>query len=326
MIGTTTLDDPFDDPAPQRPRWVMDEFGIWRDHLGRAGIMVGDKRVPYSRASGIGKAIDDQYGLAKWWQRGVMLGLLADHRLIDSVGEVIWSGDDVIPVDPFGEPTPEYLLWLTKEKRDRLDELCALARSRAGQDEARERGTLRHRLSEDFDNDQMTRDAFHDLMPSERDFLRTYWRLTREAGLRFTHREVFLVADSLKVAGTADGIAALLPRSPIRLLHDCNLPHVVDLKTGSAEYGSPGWNAQFAGYALGVPYDVETDRRDHTFAVPCQEFAFALSIPDGDPTGRVLMVNLAAGRWAIEVVNMVRELRNAGKRKCALPVAFEPEV
>jgi len=277
--------DAFADPGEaDRPQWVADENGVLRDRWERPGILLNGKRRAYTRISTVAKLLDDTWTLTKWQMRGVLLGTLADPRILQAAAT------------------------LDETDRAELDELCAAAREAAGQNIRRELGTWRHALSERLDLGTLGREEFEALDDHDQSWLMTYWRLGQAAGFRHVYREVFVVNDRRGHAGTTDSLVTA---------EHCRMLHVVDLKSGrTADFSILNWTTQVADYAEGVLYDVETDERPVSLTI-CQEVGYIMHVPDPDDEAEatVFALDLKVGRAALDLAAKVRDARNWGKRR-----------
>lgn len=147
---------------------------IQRDRWGRPLIVPpgGGKAVPYRRASGIGKALEDDTNLTYWRARVVAIGLM---RRPDLQALVLGHQDHK-----------------DTELRNAVEE----AFRAGGGEERRNQGTALHKLSELAD--------FSTLPDSLRRDLDAYREALGRHGLTEIESETFVVHDDWKIAGTFD--------------------------------------------------------------------------------------------------------------------------
>lgn len=256
----------------------------------------GGKPVAYTRASTLGKTIEDGYHLSKWGQRNVALGLSRRPDLVALAAAVRTNeGDD----------------------RAALDDIAERAHEAAEGDRGANVGTALHKLSE-------RRDAGEDLsyLPAElAAALDAYSRCM--APLRVLASETFVVHDELQTAGTFDRVVAprgeLVAPDGMRFGHEDAL--VLDLKTGKAEsakYWGAGYAVQQAVYAHGQPYRTGRGRLGWSEALnaatpidpPSDRWALILHVPSDSPDDAGLVwVNLELGAALAELAVEVRKAR-----------------
>lgn len=271
---------------------------IPRDHYGRPLIVPvgGGEPHPYTRASTLGKAIEDDYHLSCWRQRNVALGLSRRPDLVALAASVRTNEND---------------------DRAQLDEIVQKAHEAAMGDRGANIGTALHKLSE-------REDAGEDLsyLPTDlREALNAYTACM--APLRVLASETFVVHDQLECAGTFDRV--------VHLDRDLTFQHptrgaihlpagevlVLDLKTGkadSARYWGAAYGAQQAVYAHGHPY---ANGRRHEWVdilgverAPSQEWALILHVPADSPDDAGLVaVDLTIGAALAELAAEVRRAR-----------------
>lgn len=287
---------------------------IPRDRWGRPLItpLDGGRSRAYTRASTLGKAIEDTYHLSKWLQRSVAFGLSRRPDLIALVAAVATNeGED----------------------RDPLDQLCEKAHEAAKGDKGANVGTAIHKLSE-------RRDAGEDLAylpPLLLDALDAYSRWM--TNFEVLASETFVVCDPLETAGSFDRV--------VRLLVDLELHHpelgrvvipagtvmIIDIKTGkleSAKYWGPTYGVQQVVYACGVPYrhGVGRLRWEQLLGeglAPSTDWALLLHVPSDSPQDAGLVIvdlNAAAG-----MADLCLEVRAARKNKTLMSEAYPvPEI
>lgn len=284
---------------------------IPRDRWDRPLIMPldGGKPMAYTRASTLGKAIEDTYHLSKWLQRSVAFGLSRRPDLVALVAAV-----------------------KTNEGEDRqpLDELCEKAHEAAKGDQGANVGTALHKLSE-------RRDAGEDLSylaPILLLALDSYSQWMRY--FRILASETFVVCDPLLTAGSFDRVVELLVDLEFhhRKLGQVALPAgtvlVVDLKTGKAEsakYWGPAYGVQQTVYACGQPYQHGVGRIPWEEILngrtPSTDWALLLHVPGDSPKDAgLVVVDLNEGA---AMADLCLEVRAARKNKALLSEAYPVE-
>lgn len=254
----------------------------------------GGRVVAYTRASTLGKTIEDEYHLSKWGQRNVALGLSRRPDLVALAAAVRTNeGDD----------------------RAALDDIAERAHEAAKGDRGANVGTALHKLSE-------RRDAGEDLshLPVElAAALDAYSRIMEPFDVLAS--ETFVVHDDLQAAGTFDRM--LMPREGVELVapDGTRFRHgdviVVDLKTGraeSAKYWGAGYAVQQAVYAHGLPYRPGPGRTRWEAVTgagePSSTWALILHVPSDSPADAGLVwVDLEIGAALAELCVEVRRAR-----------------
>lgn len=261
----------------------------------------------YGRPSALGKKIGDSYRLSLYQQRMVAKGFVVNPSLIDQAAALAdLTNDDA-------------------EFRTLGDTIARAAQDAAKASLAADRGTHTHALTEDHDTDAdpiarlergealgLTADVQRSLIATWRQFLDHY-------GLEVLATEAQIVNDALRVAGTLDRI--------VRATRDITIGYevvpagtvfVLDIKTGKLRLddrtGKPMWWHDYAiqifAYASGRPYDTATDTRgewpwpiDQRIAAICHLDVRAAM--EGNPTARLVLVDLAAGAVGADLVREV---------------------
>jgi hypothetical protein len=274
---------------------------IQRDRWDRPLIVPADggKAIAYTRASTLGKAIEDTYHLSRWLQRNVAFGLSRRPDLLALVAAIS-----------------------TNEGEDRgpLDELCEKAHEAAKGDKGANVGTALHKLSE-------RRDAGEDLsyLPALLlDAINAYTELMKL--FEVLASETFVACDPLQAAGSFDRVVRLLV--PLRFHHatkgNITLPTgtvlVLDLKTSKAEsakYWGSTYGVQQTVYACGDPYLPGTGRRTWEQMLgegnrPSTDWALLLHVPSDSPQDAgLVIVDLEAGAAMADLCLEVREARKS---------------
>lgn len=261
----------------------------------------------YGRPSALGKKIGDSYRLSLYQQRMVAKGFVVNPSLVDQAAALAdLTNDDA-------------------EFRTLGDTIARAAQDAAKASLAADRGTHTHALTEDHDTDAdpiarlergealgLTADVQRSLIATWRQFLDHY-------GLEVLATEAQIVNDALRVAGTLDRI--------VRATRDITIGYevipagtvfVLDIKTGKLRLddrtGKPMWWHDYAiqifAYASGRPYDTATDTRgewpwpiDQRIAAICHLDVRAAM--EGNPTARLVLVDLAAGAVGADLVREV---------------------
>jgi hypothetical protein len=284
----------------------LDEFPevpetIPRDRWDRPLIVPpgGGKPIAYTRASTLGKAIEDTYHLNRWMLRCVAYGLSRRPDLVALAASIATNeGDDRAP----------------------LDEICNKAHEAAKGDKGANVGTALHKLSE-------RRDAGEDLAyltPELAEAIDAYGQQMKI--FEVLAAETFVVCDPLQAAGSFDRV--------VRLLVDLEFHHaklgrtvipagtvlVLDLKTGkldSAKYWGPTYGVQQTVYACGSPYQHPRGRLDWEEVLgagvrPSTDWALILHVPSDSPKDAgLVMVDLSIGAVLAELAVEVRQGRKA---------------
>jgi hypothetical protein len=204
---------------------VSEAVEIPRDQWGRPLIIPlgGGDPVPYTRASTLAKALDDQSNLMAWKQRKTAEGLVRRPDLVTRVAGALANGD----------PDTH---WPTKKV---LNAICREATEAAGASSGASSGTGLHALTEAIDSGREP-----EFVPEHaRPRLEAY----RKAMAPYVVHDVetFVVNDTIRAAGTFDRLL-LCPDGYIR---------VADLKSGKSEADYPLAVAmQIAIYVLGRRY------------------------------------------------------------------------
>ena len=268
---------------------------IPRDRWDRPLIVPpgGGRPVAYTRASTLGKTIEDTYNLSRWAQRNVALGLSRRPDLVALAAAVA-----------------------TNEGADRaaLDEIADKAHEAAKGDRGANVGTALHKLSE-------RRDAGEDLsyLPTElAAALDAYSRIMEP--FEVLASETFVVHDGLQAAGTFDRM--LSPRveltAPDGTVFGPGDVICADLKTGRAEstaYWGPTYAVQQAVYGHGTPYRVGAGRLPWGDVIgadltPSRTWALILHVPSDSPADAGLVwVDLTLGAALAELCVEVRKAR-----------------
>lgn len=266
----------------------------------------GGKPVAYTRASTLGKAIDDTYHLNRWEVRAVVLGMSRREELVARAAAI-----------PENEG----------EHRDALQVIGEEAKTAGGGDRGANIGTALHKLSE-------RRDAGEDLsyLPGVlMDAMNAYGRVMQAFEVLTT--ETFVACDPLMTAGTFDRVVRSKVDLEFRhtgkgsIVLPAGTVLVLDLKTGkleSAKYWGPTYGVQQVVYACGDPY---TPKGRLTWeellgdgVIPSTEWAVLLHVPSDSPQDAgLVMVDLDA---AAAMADLCLDIRSARKSKALMSEAY----
>lgn len=264
---------------------TTDVFGtdtptVQRDRWGRPLITPpgGGKPTAFTRVTKFVSALEDTFALGRWQQRQLAVGL---------------SG------------RPDLILAAAAHRDDKakLDELVDQAHEAAGTAAAATTGTALHRLAEQLDRGELT-DL--DRVPEQfRPDLEAYRRAT--AGFRYECIEQLMVSDEWRCAGTPDRLG-FLPGDP--------LMKVLDIKTGSVEYGMSKIAMQLAVYANSLLYNVETGERTR-LDIDLNR-AIVVHLPAGQGVCELHEVDIATALDGVQLAYQVRAWRSV--RRLARPL------
>jgi len=265
-----------------------------RDRWGRYLVVPpgGGKPLGYTRVTTIAKTLDDGSGLLDWKATASVVGTMRRQGIRASWEQLINEHPDPW----YGSP----------ESKKRCKELVKEAAEAGGSGDRAQLGTALHAMVETLNKGGtplVSQDS------TQRD-LDAYTAAITAAGIHIdpNYCERTVVLDELQVAGTADMLVVKVP----------DVGTVVgDLKTGaSLDFG---WNAiavQLAAYASAdaVYAQGETPDDDQRLAMPDvrNDVGLVIHLPAGEARCTLWLVDLAAGRQALEQSMWVRQWR---KRK-----------
>ena len=168
-----------------------------------------------------------------------------------------------------------------------LRDIAEKAAEHAGSSAAATTGTALHALTERIDRGLELGAVPNDYVAD----LRAYEEATR--GIEWLGVETFRVHDDWQVAGTADRIGIYRGRRV-----------VLDIKTGSIEYGVLKMAMQLAMYAHMTPYDVATDRRGEPEGLD-PNLGIIIHLPAGEGRCTLHEVDLGKGWGACQLAREV---------------------
>lgn len=264
---------------------------IPRDRWSRPLILParGDKPVAYTRASGVGKIIDNTNALESWKVRKALVGVAMRPDLSALIHSHVRTHDD-----------PASKKVINQAAREAQEAAGSLARANLG--------TALHAFTEDID-------AGHDVtIPAEYQAdIDAYKQAT--AGFKVVGIEEFVVDDDLKVAGTFDRIVELT--EPFESKYAGTLPAgtrlVADNKTGRdvVNYGQGAISVQLAIYANSKKYELLTVtdggvKAKRTALKVNTDIAICIHLPVGEGRCTIYEVDIRAGYEAAQQAMWVK--------------------
>lgn len=283
-----------------------------RDQWGRPLINPvdgGDPRA-FTRASSLGGALEDQFGVSRWKMALAAYGTAIKPDLRLALAAV------ADPHSPQG-------------KRD-LYPLADAALEAADASAAARLGTAIHALSELVDRG----DPLPPLEPEERDTLAAYARLAEHFTMHAA--ELFVVNDDLEAAGTFDRLLSPRPGTMLVAPDGTVLgPEdrlIGDVKTSStANFFGIKFAVQLAVYAGGRPYRVTAAAQGKAKArgervdwpdgiAPNRHWGVILHVPSGGSIAEPYWVDLQLGAKAAHLAVTVREWRS--RKDLVLPAGL----
>lgn len=242
---------------------------------------------PYTRASTLGKALDDEAGLTAWKQRMTAIGVAKRQDLI--VAACAHYADKTVMSD------------IVEQAMDAA-EAGAAATS----------GTALHELMDAYDHG---RDPY--VPESYRADIAAYREVT--APLEFVRSETFVVDDELEVAGTYDNLwrTRQYMVTPAGTLLEPGALLIGDKKTGAEiRYGHASWSVQLSCYAYGLRYDPATDTRLDPEPIN-RDWGLIVHAPVMRGTATLYWIDLRKGRQLAHLAHQVRTERKAKTMKPA---------
>jgi hypothetical protein len=260
---------------------------------------VGWIETLYTRCTTFVSAMEESSALAAWKLRLVLTGVALDARNV-SERRII---DELVEID-FDEPGEADLFTLTTKQQ--IDAIAEHAFEIADGHLKAKKGTTLHELSELVDRQEPLPPETTD---QERADLGAYVRVVESLGLVMLESELFVVNDELKIAGTLDRLCGSKTEA---LCDQCELPVIVDLKTGRVDYGAGKIAQQLAVYSRSKRYDPVSGARSELGA--CPHKGIVIHLPQGTGEAEPLLVDLEAGYGGALMSRDVRQYRNASKK------------
>lgn len=249
---------------------------IGRDRWGRPLITPpgGGAAEPYTRVSTLAKVLDDKTALMQWKCRQTALGMGRRKDLVALAKTA--KADD----------------------KGKLNEIVESALAAAESDSAANMGTALHSMFEQVDQGMDPADfgaEFAADLTAYRDAM---------AGIEVLARELFVVCDELKAAGSFDKLVRL-PNG---------LVVVADVKTGQHEPNYPhGAATQIAIYSRSHVYHPEQGRITHLPSIGVsQDFGLLIHSPAGKATTSLYLLDLSVG-WALATTAVAVKAAFKGK-------------
>jgi len=289
-----------------------------RDRFGRPLVFLPDgsgKTTAYTRASTVGKAIEDTYHLSLWQQRQVLRGAQVAPALLLEV--------EAVGSEPNRDDEKAYKAW-----KEALDALVQRAHDAIGSHSRADAGTYMHAVFEASDAGLPESEwpAIPDHLAAaitvESRAQDVAARAVATSGWRWLCREKFVVNDDWEIAGTLDGLAL----APDLATPDHWLIKIIDDKTGrSMDFVGLGYCAQVATYAQSRLYELlDGSRSDFTTLLPPDidpvtvrldtNLAVIVHTPVGEGRCDIYEVPLEQGRAAVALATDVRAMRTQSKR------------
>lgn len=176
-----------------------------------------------------------------------------------------------------------------------LDKIAEQAMEFAGGKKKARQGTARHGISEQVDTGEIGLDSIPEPMRSD---IAAYRRALDEAGIEVLQVEGYVLHDDLLVGGRFD-----------RIVSFGSTPKILDIKTGSLDWGGVKISAQLYGYAAApLRYDPKTET-----CTPMIEMDLDVGLVAHVPTGQarcdLYWVDLSVGRRAFQLAGEIRVIR-----------------
>lgn len=269
---------------------------IARDRWGRPLIEKPDGTIgAYTRASTLGKALEDSSGLTKWQQRQAVIGVAQRKDLVLAVAA-------------------------HRDDNQKMNEIIETAMEVAGSSAAATSGTAIHDICDQIDHGK------EPYVPEEyADDVQAYREAT--GALEVVAAEEFAVCDELEVGGTPDRVHRLW--APVPLPDGSELPIgtlvIGDIKTSKTlDFGHIAFSVQLAVYSRSHRYDLSLGRERVHYGkdIPVgdrepwvegekvnQEWGLIVHVPLGKGQATVHPINLTLGWQLAELSRDVREWR-----------------
>lgn len=222
---------------------------------------------------------------------------------------------------------PELKTASAEEDKQEVNKILERAARKEGIWDSADYGTAVHAWTEDIDNGvtgtlnatgpdspalgpavQALKWGARDLFAGEFDSIKasviSYLDLVEAHGLTYTRAEATIVIDAYKVAGTLDRLGNVADWSPV---YHCEKSHVLDVKTGSIDFGRREKTMQFAAYAKADLYNHDTHERTPHGA--CQDMAYILHLPAKQVNPSIIPIPLESGMADLELSHTVWQSR-----------------
>lgn len=180
------------------------------------------------------------------------------------------------------------------DDKDGLEAIAEQAMEFAGGKKKARQGTARHGVSEQLDTGELDLDS---LPASMRKDIAAYRQALDDAGIEVLQVEGYILHDDLLVGGRFD-----------RIVSFGSQPKILDIKTGSLDWGGVKIAAQLYGYASAPwRYDPKTET---CTAMPEMDLDVGLvaHLPTGQGICNLYWVDLTIGKRAFELCAQVRDL------------------
>jgi hypothetical protein len=197
----------------------------------------------------------------------------------------------------------EMVLATRPDDKDGLDKITQQAMEFAGGKKKARQGTARHGVSEQVDTGEIPLDSIPEPMRSD---IAAYRQALEDAGVEVLQVEGYILHDDLLVGGRFD-----------RIVSFGSTPKILDIKTGSLDWGGVKIAAQLYGYGSAPwRYDPKTET-----CTPMPEIDLDVGLVAHVPTGQARCtlhwVDLSVGKRAFQLAAEIREVRK-------LKDVFEP--
>lgn len=271
---------------------------IKRDRWGRPLVVprAGGRARGYTRASTLGSALEDSFGLTLWKQRMTAVGIASRKDLVLAANA-------------------------SRTDKDKLNAIVEQAMEVAQSGAAATIGTSMHSFAEMVDRGEDPGYIPDEFLPD----LNAYRELT-EPLFEHVAIEQFCVCDELEVAGTPDRVSRL--RRPLTAPTGETIAAgevlITDEKTsGSMDFGGIKFAVQLATYSRGEAYSIKTGTRTPWPGPVRQDWALIVHCPSGAGRADLYWVNIAAG-W--ELAQLAVHVREQRKRKdLVVPATVEED-
>jgi hypothetical protein len=290
------------------------------------------KERGYTRVTTYIDCLEDKTMLEKWKARVLLEGVAtSEDDVTDRVATITNARDDAIAkarkADRKGKlgvgelaPLIDHAWGDFKRALDALaDEVFEIGGGR----EKATKGTDLHALCDLAESEGIAavgdKLTAGEITPADLADVEAYLEAIKKLGARPVLAEQVVVNDDLKVAGRLDRVYMVKLPGEARARK-----RVVDLKTGSVEYGKGKIAQQIELYAGGSAYDEETGER--TPLGVDRTLGLLIHLPAGTGRATVHRVDLSLGRKGNRLAGEVRAWRNEGKRAIDLTADVLAEI